>query len=81
MLKRSLNLIEDEKLLRSKITSDLTRKYVEKFGINKICNPNLINVSGKVIDHEEVCNIVESDLILLIAGRFNKDFENKLKIL
>ena len=39
MLKRSLNLIEDEKLLRSKIL-DLTRKYVEKFGINKICNPN-----------------------------------------
>ena len=31
MLKRSLNLIEDEKLLRSKIL-DLTRKYVEKFG-------------------------------------------------
>jgi len=35
--------------------------------------------SGKVIDHNEVWNIVDSALDMwLTTGRFNNEFENKL---
>ena len=79
MLKENLKIIESEKYLRSKILN-LTKEYVEKFGNEKLNKSKVVNVSGKVIDHEEVCNIVESGLDMwLTAGRFNKEFEKKLK--
>ena len=79
MLKENLKIIESEKYLRSKILN-MTKEYVEKFGNNNLEKSEVVNVSGKVIDHEEVCNIVESGLDMwLTAGRFNKEFETKLK--
>ena len=71
--------IEKQALLRNEILS-LTKEYVRKYGnINNKIDKS-INVSGKVIDEDEVCNIVESGLDMwLTAGRFNKEFENKLK--
>ena len=67
--------INDEKFLRNQILK-LTKEYVCKYGNNK--NSNTINVTGKVIDHEEVCNIVESGLDMwFTSGRFNLDFEKK----
>ena len=75
MLKENLKIIESEKYLRSKILN-MTKEYVEKFGNNNLEKSEVVNVSGKVIDHEEVCNIVESGLDMwLTAGRFNKEFE------
>lgn len=69
--------INGEKVLRNQILK-LTKEYVCKYGNNK--NSNTINVTGKVIDHEEVCNIVESGLDMwFTSGRFNLEFEKKLK--
>ena len=50
--------INDEKFLINQILK-LTKEYVCKYGNNK--NSNTISITGKVIDHEEVCNIVEQD--------------------
>ena len=70
--------LNEKELLREKIL-DLTKTYVKKFGNNLKKSKN-INVTGKVIDHEEVCNIVDSGLDMwLTAGRFNNEFERKLK--
>ncbi len=72
------NKLNEKELLREKIL-DLTKTYVKKFGNNLKKSKN-INVTGKVIDHEEVCNIVDSGLDMwLTAGRFNNEFERKLK--
>ena len=72
------NKLNEKELLREKIL-DLTKTYVKKFGNNLKKSKN-INVTGKVIDHEEVCNIVDSGLDMwLTAGRFNNEFEKKLK--
>lgn len=64
--------IEKQALLRNEILS-LTKEYVRKYGnINNKIDKS-INVSGKVIDEDEVCNIVESGLDMwLTAGRFMK---------
>ena len=76
MLNLKINSVE-EKILRERIIK-LTKEYVENFGNNK--KSNTINVSGKVINHEEVCNIVDSALDMwLTSGRFNDEFQNKLK--
>ena len=76
MLNLKINSVE-EKILRERIIK-LTKEYVENFGNNK--KSNTINVTGKVINHEEVCNIVDSALDMwLTSGRFNDEFQNKLK--
>jgi len=76
MLNLKINNVE-EKILRERIIK-LTKEYVENFGNNK--KSNTINVTGKVINHEEVCNIVDSALDMwLTSGRFNDEFQNKLK--
>ncbi len=78
MLNNKINNDDEEQVLKNQILK-LTKNYVNKFGLNKTSS-NIINVSGKVIDHEEVCNIVESGLDMwLTAGRFNVEFQNKLK--
>ncbi len=72
------NKSNEKDMLREKIL-DLTKTYVQKFGKN-LTKSNDINVTGKVIDHEEICNIVDSGLDMwLTAGRFNNTFERKLK--
>ena len=76
MLNLKINSVE-EKILRERIIK-LTKEYVENFGNNK--KSNTVNVTGKVINHEEVCNIVDSALDMwLTSGRFNDEFQNKLK--
>ena len=55
MLNLKINSVE-EKILRERIIK-LTKEYVENFGNNK--KSNTVNVTGKVINHEEVCNIVD----------------------
>ena len=73
-LKKNSN---EKKFIRERIIK-LTKEYVENFGNNK--KSNTINVTGKVINHEEVCNIVDSALDMwLTSGRFNDEFQNKLK--
>ena len=65
------------KNLRERIIK-LTKEYVENFGINK--KSDIVNVTGKVINHEEVCNIIDSALDMwFTTGRFNDEFQNKLK--
>ena len=79
MLNKLENYIDQEKILKDKILS-LTAEYVNKYGAKSYNNNSVVNVSGKVIDHEEVCNIVESGLDMwFTAGRFNDLFEKKLK--
>ena len=70
---------KDSIILKNEILN-LTREYVSKYGNLNNIDKNIINVSGKVINEEEVCNIVESGLDMwLTAGRFNREFEKKLK--
>ena len=72
-LKKNSN---EKKFIRERIIN-LTREYVEKFGSNK--KSNTINVTGKVINHEEICNIVDSALDMwLTSGRFNNEFQRCL---
>ncbi len=79
MLNKFKNHINHEKVLRDQILN-LTAEYVKKYGLNNYQDESVINVSGKVINHEEVCNIVESGLDMwFTAGRFNTKFEKKLK--
>ena len=60
---------------------DLVTKFTESF-YNKrkfVPGETLIPPSGKLIGHEEICNIVESALDgWLTAGKFNIAFEKKL---
>ena len=59
VLPLEIKKIEKQALLRNEILS-LTKEYVRKYGnINNKIDKS-INVSGKVIDEDEVCNIVES---------------------
>ena len=69
--------INGERSFRNQILK-LTKEYVCKYVNNK--NSNTINVTGKVIDREEVCNIVESGLgMWFTSGRFKFRFEEKIK--
>lgn len=61
---------------------DLTKKFAEeKFLSQKfIPNETAISISGKVFDHHEICNLVESALDFhLTTYRFNDSFEKKLQ--
>ena len=65
-------IVEKNKIL------DLVTKFTESF-YNKrkfVPGETLIPPSGKLIGHEEICNIVESALDgWLTAGKFNIAFE------
>lgn len=58
----------------------LTKEYCDNFINNDIkIGQDIIQPSGKFLDHEEITNIVQSALDgWLTAGRFNKQFEKLL---
>ena len=52
------------------------KNYVLKYSSNDFLPSNIVPVSGKVIDSDEVCNLVESGLDMwFTTGRFNEEFE------
>ena len=62
---------------------DLVESFIKKNFLDNKFIPGIssVPVSGKVLDSEEVKNIVESALdCWLTTGRFNKEFEEKISI-
>jgi CDP-6-deoxy-D-xylo-4-hexulose-3-dehydrase len=64
--------------LRNKVI-DASREFFQSQGIKKIIpGENYIPVSGKVIEEDDLVNLIDSCLDLwLTTGRFAKDFEKK----
>ena len=61
---------------------ELTKQYIEQKFPHKdfIAGESLVPISGKIFDHHEVCNIVESALEFhLTAHTFNAQFEKQLR--
>ena len=61
---------------------ELTKQYTEQKFPSKdfIAGESLVPISGKIFDHHEVCNIVESALEFhLTAHTFNAQFEKQLR--
>ena len=68
----------DEKEIYRKNIIKHVRNYIIKFHNPKV-HLNNIPVSGKIIDAEEISNLVEASLDLwFTSGRFTKDFEKKI---
>ncbi len=68
----------DEKEIYRKNIIKHVRNYITKFHNPKV-HLNNIPVSGKIIDAEEISNLVEASLDLrFTSGRFTKDFEKKI---
>ena len=61
------------RLVREYVSDNLIKKN------SKVTHQDRIPVSGKIIEHDEVCNMVEAALDgWLTTGRFNAAFEKKL---
>ncbi len=72
---------QKSKFLREKIL-DLVKEYTEITHTSStfIPNENLVSVSGKIYDYNELQNLVASSLdFWLTADRFNSLFENELR--
>ena len=65
-------------LLRKRILTLTKRYYKKAFRYKTIPGKNQIPVSGRVFDHRELLNLVDSPLdFWLTEGRYNEDFISK----
>src|SRR4051812_3926517 len=66
--------------LRQQILELTAQYHAAKFGAkNFVPGTSTVPVSGKVIDAEDICSVVDSALdAWFTTGRFAKDFERKL---
>ena len=80
-MKKNLISIDSKKNDIRKKIEDLVIKYsnIEFTSKKFLPGKSVIPPSGKVINHEEIMNLIHASLDgVLTTGRFNKEFEKKL---